>query len=113
MARKFPNMPKQPSGANMMKQAQKMQQDMLALQQEMEEREFDAAAGGGVVKAIVTGKKELRSVEIAPEAVDPDDIEMLQDLIVAAVNEAMRKADSTMESEMSKITGGLNIPGLM
>jgi DNA-binding YbaB/EbfC family protein len=113
MARKFPNMPKQPSGANMMKQAQKMQQDMLALQQEMEEREFDAAAGGGVVKAVVTGKKELRSVEIAPEAVDPDDVEMLQDLIVAAVNEAMRKADTTMESEMSKITGGLNIPGLM
>jgi len=113
MARKFPNMPKAPSNANMMKQAQKMQQDMLTLQNEMEEREFEAVAGGGAVKAIVNGKKELRSVEIAPSAVDPEDVEMLQDLIVAAVGEAMRAADNAMESEMSKITGGLNIPGLL
>ncbi len=113
MARKFPNMPKQPSGANMMKQAQKMQQDMLALQQEMEQREFDASSGGGAVRAVVTGKKELVSVEISPDALDPEELEMLQDMIVAAVNEALRKADSTMDSEMSKITGGLNIPGLI
>ena len=107
MARKFPNMPPRQSQADMMKQVQKMQQDMADLQAEMEEREFEAKAGGGVVSATVTGKKELRSVTIAPEAVDPEDIEMLQDLIVAAVNEAMRKADETMESEMGKITGGI------
>ena len=111
MARKFPNMPRQSQG-DMMKQVQKMQQDMANLQAEMEEREFEAKAGGGVVSAVVTGKKELRSVTIAPEAVDPEDVEMLQDLIVAAVNEAMRKADETMETEMGKITGGLGGLGL-
>lgn len=114
MARKFPNMPKMGGGANgnMMQQVQKMQQDMLRIQQEMEEREFTAAAGGGIVTATVTGKKELRAVVIKPEAVDPDDVEMLQDLIVAAVNEAIRQAETTMEKEMSGITGGINIPGI-
>lgn len=114
MARKFPNMGGMSGGANMnmMKQVQKMQQDMLKLQQEMEEREFTAAAGGGMVTATVTGKKELRAVEIKPEAVDPEDVEMLQDMIVAAVNEAIRQAETTMESEMSRITGGMSLPGM-
>lgn len=114
MARKYPNMPNSSGGnMNMMQKAQKMQQDMMKLQQEMEEREYTATAGGGMVSATVTGKKELRSVVISPEAVDPDDVEMLQDMIVAAVNEAIRKADLEMENEMSHITGGLSIPGLM
>lgn len=112
MGRKFPNMPSGGGNMNMMKQAQKMQEDMAKLQQEMEEREYTAASGGGTVKATVSGKKELRAVVIDPEAVDPEEVEMLQDLVVAAVNEAIRMADSAMEREMSKITGGLSIPGL-
>lgn len=96
----------------MMKQAQKMQEDMLKIQEDMETREFSASAGGGTVKATVNGKHELRSMEISPDAVDPEDVEMLQDLIVAAVNEANRLAETTMSEEMGKITGGLNIPGL-
>ena len=112
MARKFPNMPKQPSGTNMMKQAQKMQQDMLALQQEMEQREFDASSGGGAVRAVVTGKKELVSVEISPDALDPEELEMLQDMIVAAVNEALRKAEDEKNSRVESITGGITLPGV-
>lgn len=95
---------------NMLKQAQKMQQDMMRMQQELQEKEYEAAAGGGVVTATVTGKRELKALEIDPEAVDPDDVEMLQDMIVAAVNEAMRAADSDASSTMSKLTGGLNLP---
>ena len=85
----------------MMKQAQKMQQDLLKMQQEMEEKQYEATAGGGVITAVVSGKRELVRVTIDPEAVDPDDVEMLQDMVVAAVNEAMRK-----------LTGGLNLGGL-
>lgn len=110
MARKFPNMPK--NSMNMMQQAQKMQQDMIAMQQELETREFSATTGGGMVTATVTGKHRLAALEIQPEAVDPDDVEMLQDMIIAAVNEAVRKAEETAEEEMSKLTGGLNLPGL-
>ena len=94
---------------NMIKQAQKMQQDMLKMQSELEEKTYEASAGGGVVKAVVSGKKELVSLTIAPEAVDPDDVEMLQDMIVAAVNEAVRTADASMAEGMSKLTGGLNL----
>ena len=95
---------------NMIRQAQKMQQDMMKAQEELESKTYEAQAGGGVVSATVSGKKELVSVAIDPEAVDPDDVEMLQDLIVAAVNEAIRKASDDAASQMSKLTGGLNLP---
>ena len=95
---------------NMIRQAQKMQQDMLKAQEELEAKTYEAGAGGGVVSATVSGKKELVSVTIDPEAVDPDDVEMLQDLIVAAVNEALRRASEDASSQMSKLTGGLNLP---
>ncbi len=95
---------------NMLKQAQKMQQDMMKMQQELQEKEYQASAGGGVVSATVTGKHELKSLTIDPDAVDPDDVEMLQDMIVAAVNEAMRAADSDAAGTMQKLTGGLGLP---
>ena len=95
---------------NMIKQAQKMQQDMQKMQAELETKEYTAQAGGGVVSATVSGKHELRSITIDPEAVDPDDVEMLQDLIVAAVNEAMRTASADAASAMGQITGGLGLP---
>lgn len=98
---------------NMMKQAQKMQQEMLKMQQEMETKAYEATAGGGVVTASANGKHELVSIAIDPEAVDPEDVEMLQDLVVAAVNEAMRKADADAATSMQKLTGGLNLGGLL
>ena len=94
---------------NMIKQAQKMQQDMQRMQAELEQKEYTAQAGGGVVSATVTGRHELKSVTIDPEAVDPDDVEMLQDLVVAAVNEAMRAASADAASAMGQLTGGLNL----
>ena len=96
----------------MMKRAQKMQEEMLRIQDEMESRTYEAAAGGGVVKAEVTGQHELKKLVIDPEAVDPEDVEMLQDMIIAAVNEAMRKAAEDQAASMSKLTGGLNLGGL-
>ncbi|MBR0464334.1 MAG: YbaB/EbfC family nucleoid-associated protein [Clostridia bacterium] len=107
----FPGM----GGGNMQqlaRQAQKLQQQMTKMQEELEAREYEATAGGGMVTAKVTGKKELVSLEIKPEAVDPDDVEMLQDMIMAAVNEALRTAADTSEREMSKLTGGMNLGGL-
>ncbi len=104
-----------PGGGNMnqmIKQAQKMQAEMQKAQEEMEVTEYSATVGGGVVTATVSGKKALLSLTIAPEAVDPDDVEMLQDLVISAVNEAMKKADDAAMSSMSKLTGGMNIPGL-
>lgn len=104
-----------PGGMNqaaMMKQVQKMQQDMMKMQEEMENKTYTAAAGGGMVKAEVNGKHEVVSLEINPEAVDPDDVDMLQDMIIAAVNEAMRAADTDSANNMSKFTGGLNLGGL-
>ena len=89
---------------NMMKQAQKMQQDLLKMQQELENTEFSATAGGGAVKATMVGTRSLKSIEISPDAVDPDDVEMLQDMIVAAVNEAISNADDATNKAMSKIT---------
>mgnify|MGYP000760930416 CR=1 FL=1 len=99
---------------NLMKQAQKMQKQMETQQAELEAKEFSAAAGGGVVEVTVTGKREVTKVKIDPEAVDPDDVEMLEDLIVAAVNEAMGKVDEVSASAMSKFTGGMGggMPGL-
>ena len=97
---------------NMVRQAQKMQQDMLKMQAEMEAREYEATAGGGMVKAAVSGKHELLRLEINPEAVDPDDVEMLKDMVIAAVNEAVRKADADNAATMSKLTGGVNLGGL-
>lgn len=96
----------------MMKQVQKMQQDMAKLQEEIALKTVEATAGGGMVTVVANGKQEIQKVEIKPEAVDPDDVEMLQDLIMAAVNEAIRKSQDMVASEMSKITGGLKIPGL-
>ena len=104
-----------PGGMNqaaMMKQAQKMQQDLLRMQAEQEAKPFTAAAGGGMVNATVNGKHELVNLDIKPEAVDPDDVEMLQDMIIAAVNEAMRTADAEAANNMSRLTGGLNLGGL-
>jgi hypothetical protein len=96
----------------MMKQVQKMQQDMAKMQEELGNRTVEATAGGGVVKVVANGRNELISIEIKPEAVDPEDVEMLQDLVLAAVNESLRKSQEMVSSEMAKITGGLKIPGL-
>ena len=101
-----------PMMGGMKKQAQKMQQDLLKMQQEMETKEYEATAGGGVVTAVANGKRELLRITIDPEAVDPDDVEMLQDMVVAAANEALRKADAEQAASMSKLTGGLNLGGL-
>ena len=104
-----------PGGMNqaaMMKQAQKMQQELLRLQQEQETKTYTAKAGGGMVSATVNGKHELTALEINPEAVDPDDVDMLQDMIIAAVNEAMRTADNEAANNMSRLTGGMNLGGL-
>ena len=108
----FRGMPGGMNLAAMIKQAQKMQQDMLKMQQELENTNYTAAAGGGMVKATVNGKHELVDLQVNPEAVDPDDVEMLQDMIIAAVNEAMRNADTAAQNNMSKLTGGLNLGGL-
>ena len=97
----------------MMKQVQKMQEEMTALQTELEEREYEVSAGGGMVKVKINGKREILHIDIQPDIVDPDDIETLADVVTAADNEAIKKVDSTSESEMQKITGGLNIPGLL
>ena len=97
---------------SMIRQAQKMQEDMAALQEELETREYDVSAGGGVVSVKINGKREVLSINIEPEVVDPDDIETLSDILVAAVNEAIKKVDEVSESEMSKITGQMNIPGM-
>ncbi len=91
----------------MLRQAQKMQEDMAALQADLEAREYDISAGGGMVELRINGKREILSIHIKPEIVDPDDIETLEDIIVAAVNEAVKRVDSTSEAEMQKITGGL------
>ena len=104
-----------PGGMNqvaMMKQAQKMQQEMLRMQEEMENKTYTAAAGGGMVTAEVSGKHQLVNLTIKEEAVDPDDVDMLQDMIIAAVNEAMRTADNDAANNMSRLTGGLNLGGL-
>ena len=97
---------------NMMKKVQKMQKEMARAQQEIEEKEFSSTAGGGVIEAIVNGKKELVKINIDEDVVDPEDTEMLEDLVVAAVNDALKKADEYTQREMGKLTGTINIPGL-
>ena len=108
----FRGMPGGMNQAAMMKQAQKMQQEMLRMQEEMENKTYTAAAGGGMVTAEVSGKHQLVNLTIKEEAVDPDDVDMLQDMIIAAVNEAMRAAVTDSANNMSRLTGGLNLGGL-
>jgi DNA-binding YbaB/EbfC family protein len=97
---------------NIMKQAQQMQRKMAEMQEEMANKQVEASSGGGMVTAVVNGKQQLLDLKIEPAAVDPDDVEMLQDLVVAAVNEAIKQSQQMAQEEMAKITGGLNIPGL-
>lgn len=108
----FRGMPGGMNQAAMMRQVQKMQQEALRMQEEMENKTYTATAGGGVVSATVNGKHEVAALDIKPEAVDPDDVEMLQDLIIAAVNEAMRAADTDSANNMARLTGGMNLGGL-
>lgn len=96
----------------MMKKVQKMQQDMLKMQEELKNRTVEATAGGGAVTVVATGRKTIEKITIAPSAVDPADVEMLEDLITTAVNEAMRKVEEMTEKEMSKLTGGMKLPGM-
>lgn len=101
-----------PNMQSMIKQAQKIQEDMTALQEDLDTREYEIKAGGGVVTVKINGKLEVTSLDISPEIVDPDDIETLSDIVTAAVNEAIKKVNSVNSEEMSKITGGLNVPGI-
>lgn len=98
---------------NMMKQAQKLQAQMLRLQEEMADKTVETSAGGGMIKVIANGRQQILSIQIEKEVVDPEDVEMLQDLMLAAVNDALQKSQEMVSAEMSKLTGGLNIPGLM
>jgi DNA-binding YbaB/EbfC family protein len=98
---------------NMMKQAQKLQAKMAKLQEELGEKTVEATSGGGMVKVVANGKQQIVSINIEKEVVDPDDVDMLQDLITAAINDALAKSQEMVSSEMGKLTGGLNIPGLM
>lgn len=104
--------PNQPNRNEMMMRIQKMQEDMQRVQEEVENSEFTASAGGGAVEVTVTGKHEITSIKMKPEVVDPEDIDMLEDLLMASLNEAIRKANDTMEREMGSVTGGLSIPGM-
>ncbi len=97
----------------MMKQAQKMQAKIMKIQEEMAERSVEASSGGGMVTVTANGKQEILSIRIEPEVVDPEDVEMLQDLVAAAVNEALKKAQEMVAEEMAKVTGGMQLPGLM
>ena len=110
------NIPKGMGGGQnmnaMLRQAQKMQEDMAALQADLDAREYDISAGGGMVKLKINGKREIVSLDINPDIVDPDDVETLADVITAAVNEGIKRVDTTNETEMAKITGGMGMPGL-
>ncbi len=108
----FPNL----GGGNMnnlMKQAQKFQKQMEDMQNDLQNKEFESTVGGGAVVAVANGKKQIIDIKIKPEVVDPDDVEMLQDLVLTACNEALKKAEEETSSEMKKLTGGLNIPGMV
>ena len=99
--------------ANMMKQAQQLQSKMLKLQEELAEKTVESSSGGGMVKVVANGRQQIVSIKIEKEVVDEDDVEMLQDLVLAAVNDALAKAQEMVSTEMGKLTGGLNIPGIM
>jgi DNA-binding YbaB/EbfC family protein len=106
-------LPKGPSMNEMLKQAQKMQEDVAKLQEELEAREYDVSAGGGAVNIKINGKKEILALDIAPEIVDPDDVETLSDILIAAINEAITRVEKTADAEMSKVTGGMpGFPGM-
>lgn len=114
MAKGYGGMPGMGGGMNMnnlMKQAQKMQKQMEDMQEQLEQRSLEVTSGGGAVKVVINGKKQIQEITISPDVVDPDDIEMLQDLIMSAVNEAVRQADEMVSGEMGKITGGMGLPG--
>ena len=111
-ANKFAGFPGGGNMNSMLKQAQKMQEQMMKAQEEIEQTEVEASSGGGMVTVKASGKKEILEINIKPEAVDPDDVEMLQDLVMVAVNDALSKADALTQEKMGALTGGLNIPGL-
>lgn len=98
---------------NMLKQAQKLQSKMVKMQEEMADKTVEATAGGGMVKVVVNGRQLILAIHIEKEVVDPDDVEMLQDLIIAAINDALARSQEMVSEEMSKLTGGVNVPGLM
>ena len=104
--------PQQPSQKEMMEKLQKLQSDMQSKQEELDSKEYEVSSGGGMVKVTISGTREIKSVKIDPSVVDPEDVEMLEDMISAAVNEAIKIVDNTNEEEMGALTGGLNLPGL-
>lgn len=112
MKARIPNQGRGVNQAGMMKQIQKMQEDMEKKQEEIQNSEYSASAGGGAVEVVVNGSHEVKSVKIQPDVVDPEDVEMLEDLLLAALNEAERKATEAMEKGMDSVTGGMNVPGL-
>jgi len=112
MPKGFGGMPGGMNMNNMLKQAQKMQKQMAEMQEGLAEKTLEVSAGGGAIKVTVTGEKQIKDLVISPDVVDPDDVEMLQDLVISAVNEALRQMDETVNNQMSKITGGMNMPGL-
>lgn len=97
----------------MMKKVQKMQSDMVKMQEELKNRTVETSVGGGAVSVTVTGRKELQAIKISPDAIDPEDVEMLEDMILTAVNDAMKQVDEMTEKEMSKVTGGMKLPGML
>ena len=97
---------------NLVKQAQKMQKQMAAMQEELNEKTLEMTSGGGAVKVVISGKKEIKELKINPDVVDPDDVEMLEDMILTAVNDAMKQIDELTEKEMAKVTGGMKLPGM-
>ena len=112
MAKGFGGMPGGMNMNNLVKQAQKMQKQMADMQEDLAKKTLEVSSGGGAVKVTVTGEKQISALTISPDAVDPDDVEMLQDLVMSAVNEALRQMDESVNSQMSKITGGMSMPGL-
>ena len=113
MPKGFGGMPGGMNMNNLMKQAQKMQKQMEESRAELDKREFETTSGGGAVKVVITGKLELKEITISPDVIDPDDVEMLQDLVLTAVNEAIRQANDAVNAEMGRLTGGMGLPGGM